>query len=281
GVSGLKPTFGLVSRVGCVPLAFSYDHVGPLARSAEDCAILLDAISGPDGRNSVGVDWPRVNYTHALHGHLQGMRIGIDRLDGITERRDVLLDARLDEAISVLRDAGAVVSNVTLPLYRELTASNLVGLLSEAFSYHRDTLRRRWADYGVGTRSAIGIGAVISAESYVRAQRVRSEGRRQIAQLFSEVDLILTPTASTEAVPLEGLRSDVVDGLFTPIWNSVGAPALSVPIGFGGSGLPLGLQIIGKPFDDASVLRAGDAYQRRTEWHLRQPEFAGTGGLAS
>lgn len=275
GITGLKQTFGRVPKSGCVPLGYSYDHIGPMARSAADCAVMLAVLAGHDPSDATSVDRPVDDYTSGLTGSLTGVRIGVDRLLGTSSLAVPELASVIDAALAELRAAGAEIVDVTLPLYDELTTATMVGMSAEAYAYHRPDLRSRWTDYGAGTRMAVAAGALLAGGDYVQAQRVRRVGQRKVAALFETVDLIVTPTSSCGAPALEKLAfSDIITALHTPYWNALGNPAMSVPMGFTTDGLPLGLQIVGKPFDEAGVLAAGYAYQQRTGWHLRAPDLS-------
>ncbi|MFI6826457.1 amidase [Kribbella sp. NPDC050241] len=283
GISGLKATFGRVPKSGCVPLGYSLDNIGPMARSARDCAIMLTVLAGCDASDPCSVDEPVPDYENALTGDLGGLRIGVDPL---AEYRRADQDPRLGElleaALAVLTARGATVVPVRLPYYRELTAATGITSRSEAFAYHAPDLRTRWSDYFAATRQGVGIAAAYTGADYVQAQRVRRVGQRELASLFTEVDLIVTPTASVEAFTIDGLSSLATErfrAMHTSYWNAVGNPALSIPMGLGVRGLPLGLQLVGRPFDEALVLRAGDAYQQATDWHLRQPALAQTSAV--
>ncbi|TNC25148.1 amidase [Amycolatopsis alkalitolerans] len=274
GITGLKQTFGRVPKAGCVPLGYSYDHIGPMARTAEDCAAMLTVLAGHDARDATSVDRPVGDYSSGLTGSLEGMRIGIDMLLDRSPMTVPELKPALDAAVAELTAAGAEVVEVRLPLYDELKSATMIGLTAEAYAYHQPDLRARWLDYGAGTRMAVATGALISAGDYVQAQRVRRVGQHKVAALFDDVDLILTPTSACGAPEVEKLTlDDIVDALHTPYWNALGNPAMSVPMGFTSDGLPLGLQIIGKPFDEAAVLAAGFAYQQRTTSHLQTPDL--------
>ncbi|MBO0877007.1 MAG: amidase [Pseudonocardia sp.] len=274
GITGLKQTFGRVPKYGCVPLGYSYDHIGPLARSAQDCAAMLAVLAGHDPRDATSVDRPVDDYTSGLTGSLEGVRIGVDPLLECSTLTVPELSGVLDAAVAELRVAGATVTPVELPLYHELTATTMIGISAEAYAYHRPDLRTRWNDYGAGTRMAVCAGALFPAGDYVQAQRVRRLGQRKISELFGDVDLIVTPTSARGAAKLEKLAfDDIIDALHTPYWNALGNPAMSVPMGFTTDGLPLGMQIIGRPFEEAAVLAAGHAYQQRTNWHQQVPEM--------
>ncbi|GHH39343.1 amidase [Lentzea cavernae] len=259
GVTGLKPTYGLVPVAGCVPLAPGYDTVGPMARTAEDCALVLDALTS--GRR------------HAdLTGMLSGVTVGVDALVGRgTTASPTTLEA-FAAAVDVLRAAGAVVRQVEVPWFEELTTTTVLGYLAEGFVEHQEGLRREWGAYAPQTRTALLTGALISAEERARLEEVRRAGREAMSTLFREVDLVVTPTTAGAAPAITDLPSlRTIDALYTPVWNATGQPALSVPMGFSETGLPLGLQIVGRHHAEAAVLNAGHAFQTRTDWHLRAP----------
>jgi aspartyl-tRNA(Asn)/glutamyl-tRNA(Gln) amidotransferase subunit A len=274
GISGMKQTYGIVPKSGCYPLGTTLDLIGPMARTAQDCAVMLGVMAGfdasdPSMRPGVG----SADYASMLTGDLSGVTIGIDRVHHLTVAgNDPLLADAFEAATAVLGEAGATVVEVTLPYYAELQTATMATLRVEAFAYHHRNLIERFTDYGRYTRPTIMEGALLTAADYAVAQKVRRIAAGALAELFTTVDLVVTPTCGTEALPLEGLSSDgVMSSIFTTYWNSVGNPALSVPMGLGTTGLPLGLQIAGRPLDDGLVLRAGDAYQRLTDFHRRRP----------
>jgi len=277
GISGLKPTFGRVPEAGCVPLGFSYDHIGPMARSAWDCALLLNVLAGPDPEDHQSLGAAVPDHTRALTGSLAGARVGVARVhDAPGVPTDALLGAVFESALEVLAGAGAQLCEVQIPWYRELEAVTLVGSSAEAFAYHRADLASRWDDYGAPARAAIVLGGLYRADDYVQAQRVRRVAQIDVAALLREVDVIVTPTVTTGAPTFDGLDpATVMVAIQTMAWNALGLPVLSVPMGFGASGLPLGLQIAGAALDEAMVLRVGDAFQRRTEWHRRNAPLLG------
>lgn len=273
GVTGLKPTFGRVPKSGVVPLGYSLDHVGPLARSAADCALLLSVLAGPDTEDPYSADVPVADYPAALTGDLDGLTIGVDALDRYADGGIDPAQPRLfAEAVDTLRAAGATVVPVEVPMYPELVAVDLVVMLAEAHAYHRGDLRDRWTDYGRGTRIVLAGGAAVTGPDYVQAQRVRHVARRRMADLLGEVDLVVTPTGHLGAPPLSTLDPlrplGALSSLHTPYWNPLGNPTLAVPIGLSADATPLSMSISGRHFDEATVLRAGDAYQLRTTHHL-------------
>jgi len=163
---------------------------------------------------------------------------------------------------------------VTLPLREELTTATLMGMCAEALNYHRGDLRTRWAEYGAPTRLAIAGAIAVTAADYLQIQRVRRVGIRALAALFEDVDVIITPTCNGPAPVLADLDWDgLISLLNTPYWNAVGHPAVSIPCGYTSGGMPVGLQIAGRPFDEATVLKVADAFQGRTDHHLRVPSL--------
>jgi aspartyl-tRNA(Asn)/glutamyl-tRNA(Gln) amidotransferase subunit A len=277
GITGHKPTFGLVPKSGCTPLGYSYDHIGPMARSALDCALMLQVMAGYDLSDPTTSTAPVPDFVRGLNGDLNGMRIGVDR--GLLERypTDPAIPDALEAALVELGRAGAEVIDIEIPHYEALVAATMNGWTGEALANHISDLRTRWTDYGRPTRIVIATGAFVSSADYVQAQRVRRVGANAIAELMRNTcDVIVTPTAARGAPKVDGLSfTDIVGAMFTPIWNATGFPAMSVPMGRTAQNLPLGLQIAGLPFTDATILKVGDAFQRLTTHHLQQPEISG------
>ena len=279
GVSGLKPTYGRVPRSGVVPLAYSLDTVGPIARTARCCAHLLQAIAGPDEDDPASADEPVPDYlpdgarTDGA-GSLAGLRLGVDRASCLDRPgSDPELAARFEAAVEELSGAGAEIVGVELPRYEVVRHSGALSLRAEASAYHLPWLRRRWGDYGVHTAKVLAAGLLLSAADYVQAQRVRAWARREVASMLGRVDAVVTPTAGVGAPPLAGLDHLSFGRLpvFAGFWNAVGFPAIAVPMGPGASGLPLSLHVAGRPFEEATVVRVADSFQRRTDWHRARP----------
>jgi len=273
GITGLKPTFGRVPKSGVVPFSHSLDHVGPMARTARDCALLLGVLAGHDPRDLTSVDEPVEDYVAALTGDVSDLRIGVDPLRRVCPDRDQEVDSAFAAAVETLAQLGATVIDVEIPWYNEVAAANRITSRSEALAYHLPDLRSRWFDYFDSTRQGVGAGAFFTGADYVQAQRVRRVAQGAVADLFTAVDLVVTPTTSAPAPRLDrliehGWRMELTH---TNYWNVVGNPALAVPMGHTRLAMPLSLQIIGRPFDEASVLRAGDAYQQNTGWHGELP----------
>ncbi|MFI5609537.1 amidase [Amycolatopsis sp. NPDC051903] len=286
GVSGLMPTFGRVPKSGCVPLGYSLDHIGPLARSAEDCAAVLQVIAGSHPSDPDCVDPPFA--APELGGDLAGLRIGVVRQHHFPAEADPALAGVFESAVAELAAQGAQLVEVELPYWQEMITADLVTMSCEALAYHRADLTKRWDDYFVATRAMLALGATASGADYVQAQRVRRVAQDAIGRLFHTVDVVVSPTAAVGAPAFDSLvgADGTVDVgalfsvVFTPYWDSVGNPVLAVPMGFTAAGLPLSMQLAGRAFDEATVLRAGAAFQRATDWHLRTPELAATAAAA-
>jgi aspartyl-tRNA(Asn)/glutamyl-tRNA(Gln) amidotransferase subunit A len=208
------------------------------------------------------------------------MRIGVVREHHFPEHSDPALGNTFDAAIAVLTEQGATVVEVTLPYWQEMITADVITMCCEALAYHRTDLTGRWQDYFVTTRAMMVTGAMVSGADYVQAQRVRRVAQDALARLFDTVDVIACPTAAVGAPRFEEMTGP--DGqadlgamfsvIHTPYWDSVGNPVLAVPMGFTADGMPLSLQLAGPVFGEAVILRAGDAFQQRTDWHLRVPE---------
>jgi aspartyl-tRNA(Asn)/glutamyl-tRNA(Gln) amidotransferase subunit A len=283
GVSGLKPTYGRVPNAGCVPLGFSLDHIGPIARTAEDCRIVLRAIEGPDPRDDVAVVLPEL--TRRAGERLSVVRIGVERAHhiGAIDDDDPSAGPAFEASLQTLAELGATLVDVTLPMFSEAVTASVVCAMSEAFAYHRPYLRSRPELYAASNRAVLPLGACFSGADYVQAQRIRRAAQRSLADLFADVDVIAMPGATRVAPNLDDvLRSPIFEmlhGVFTQYWDAVGNPALVVPMGFNDTGLPFGLQLAGQPFEDDLVLDVGAAFQHVTDWHLRVPA-AGSADIA-
>ncbi|TAJ18681.1 MAG: amidase [Dehalococcoidia bacterium] len=274
GITGLKPTYGRVPKSGCAPLGYSLDHIGPMARSARDCAAILEVLAGYDASDPTCSHAAVPPYLAALTGSVKGIRIGVERVNHLTApNADPVAVAAFEDAAAWFISAGALVEEVAVPYYQEIRSANTVTMRGESTSYHLGDLRTRWEDYGVHTSKAVSQGAIVGAADYVQAQRFRSLARRVVAAMMEPLDVLLMPTALMGAPRLAGLdhTSFMNWPTFTQPWNLLGLPALALPMGFTAAGLPLSMQVVGKPFAEATVLRVGDAYQRKTSFHLERP----------
>jgi aspartyl-tRNA(Asn)/glutamyl-tRNA(Gln) amidotransferase subunit A len=277
GVTGLKTTYGLVSRYGVVPLSWSLDTCGPMARTVEDCAILLDAVVGFDARDPASVRSPDVNYRAAVGGSVRGMRIGVPRTwINAVDTLDPEVRAAFEMAVDELRSAGAVVTDVDGQPFVDARTPQMVIMLAEAYAYHEATLKTRPEDLGSVPRMRLREASVLSAADYIQAQRVRSALVSRIHAIFEEVDVVVTPGGAKPAMTFEEYASSALAATppinFTAAFNLYGGPAMVVPSGFMSAGLPVGLQIAGRAFDESTVLRVASAYQHGTDWHLRAPK---------
>ena len=262
GVTGLKPTLGLVPTAGCAQYSWSHDTIGPMGRSARDCAALLAAMRDRPA-NHLGT----VGGADRLPTELTGLRIGVERRHtGLAGGSDPAVLQSVEEAVSLLLEAGASVEEVSIEPWDVAAAAALVISRSEAFAVHRADLSRRWGDYGLATRTQLAEGVVVSGPDYVQATRVRALWRANLARVLAVVDAIVTPTVGVTAPRLDGDIKGLMPLFFTGVWNLAGNPALSMPVAPVGD-LPVGLQVIGRPFDEETVLRVADAYQQRTAWH--------------
>jgi aspartyl-tRNA(Asn)/glutamyl-tRNA(Gln) amidotransferase subunit A len=274
GVVGIKPTYGRVSRRGVVPLAWSLDHAGPLARSVEDAAILLGVIAGHDPLDPTSSAEPVPDYRASLGRGVEGLRLGVPRdwvLEMGTIDRDVL--AAFDAALAVLAGCGAEIVEVPGGPFIAARTPNVLILTTEAYAYHERTLRERPELLGSGIRNRLREAMFLDAADYLAAQRARTVIRRQVYEILDGADAILSPTAARPAVAFAELGPEdrFKEPSFVNPWNLLGLPAVSVPCGFSSGGLPIGLQIAAGPFDEALVLRIGHAYEQATPWHLRHP----------
>ena len=279
GITGLKPTYGRVSRAGVLPLSWSMDHVGPMARSAADCALLLGAMAGYDAADPTTSTLPVPDYAAGLGRDVKGLRVGL--LGGIFAEGLVpeLRDA-MAAAARQLQALGAVVDEVTLAQVAHVPAASFAVVAAEAFAYHAAWMRTRAQDYQRDVRERLLVSAFVSGAHYVRAQQVRALVRADVDAALARHDVLLAPSTPIAATPLgepqttvAGARTDVRAALlrFTRAFNFSGHPACSVPCGLSGDGMPLGMQIVGRPFDEVTVLRVADAWQHATDWHTRRP----------
>lgn len=276
GVTGLKPSYGLVSLHGCIPLATTLDHVGPIARTARDCAVILTAIAGFDVSDPASMRTEPKDYSAVLSGEVSGLVVGIDRASGVALAGvDSEVKAAFESALVVLQQAGARVKPIHVPRLEEMIIASDIVSSVEAFAYHRPTLRARWNEFGSDTRLTLAAGAGYIAADYAWALRTLERARAEIAGIFESVDVLATPTTARPADRLQDLGGNggIPRPRFTRPWNGYRLPALSVPMGFTKRGLPVGMQIIGGFLRDDLVLQVGDAFQSRTDWHLQSPRL--------
>jgi aspartyl-tRNA(Asn)/glutamyl-tRNA(Gln) amidotransferase subunit A len=281
GVVGLMPTFGLVSRAGVITNSYTFDHCGPLARTVEDCALVLQALAGHDPADAGSLAHPIPDYRAALGEDLRGLRLGVLRHhweEDLPASEDVR--RAMDAALDVLRGLGAELEECRVrPLGRYFDVKIIIAE-SEIYSVHEKHLRARPKDFGADFRARVLPSILFTAHDYVQATREHRRMMLEMDPLYERFDAFVT-VGMGEAPPLADYRSISFwqkPSLLTA-WNVTGQPVLALPNGFGRQGLPLGMQIVGRPFGERTILRVGHAYERATEWHTRRPRLE-AGGVA-
>ncbi len=276
GLTGLKPTWGRVSRAGVFALADSLDHIGPMCRTAIDCAHVLGVIAGMDGDDPTAVPLPVPDYAATIDAGVKGKRIGVP-----TNLRDLDDDARrtLDGAIAALKQAGATLVDVPLPSSFNQAGYDWVPLCAvEAAVAHEATYPARAKEYGSVLAGLLDTGRALSATDFAKLQQRRAALTGDLNTLMAALDLLLVPALATaawsiEAIQKAGRHPDTVAARlrYTAPFDLSGHPTLTLPGGMTADGVPTGFQIVGRAFDEAGILAAGHAYQRQTEWHLKRP----------
>ncbi|MGH7038518.1 MAG: amidase [Stellaceae bacterium] len=276
GLSGLKPTYGLISRRGILPLSFALDHAGPMAWTAEDCAILLQAMAGHDPADPGSANRPIPDYRAALAGGVKGLRIGLVRH---FYERDNEANAATRQAIAAAAETlgglGCTVREVTLSPLADWAACGVTIMLSESYAIHEANLRRRFTDFGEMFRDRMALAGLLTAADYVQAVRRRRELIDELDRAMADLDLVMTAAAPSEAPPIDGVAkfSTFERPSLTMPFNVTGSPAMAVCCGYTAEGLPLSFQIVGKRFEDATVLRLAHAYEQATPWRSRRPQL--------
>jgi len=276
GVIGMKPTYGLVSRRGVVPLSYSLDHVGTLTRTVRDNALMLDLIAGHDAQDPGSTNRATGGYTAALGRDIKDLRVGVLRHFYTRDMQaDAEITAGIESTVQKLAELGAVVSEVSTAPLGEYLACNRTILTSEAFAVHEKWMRERPQDYGALARERLMGGAFIRAADYVNATRLRRKLTEAFHALFAEVDVIVTASSMDPACRIDDAKAvDYTYGRQSRApFNVTGSPALSVPTGFTQSGLPLAMQLVGKPFSEALLYRVAYAYEQATPWVNMHPNL--------
>ncbi len=275
GVVGLKPTYGRVSRHGVVPLSWSLDHCGPITRSVEDAALMLESIAGHEPRDPTSSRAPVSEYSEALTGEIKGIEIGIPRrffADSEISAHPQIL-AAFEDALKVFEGLGAHLREIVVPSLHYYRMAHTTIMLSEAYAIHRENLFARPDDYAVSTWNHLASGAAFTASDYLQAQRIRSRMRREFHDIMNTVDVIALP--SGHKLPSLALKGDSVGTLephnFRACFDMTGMPAVNVPCGFAAENVPLGLQLAARPFDEATLLRAAHAYEQQAVWFRHRP----------
>jgi aspartyl-tRNA(Asn)/glutamyl-tRNA(Gln) amidotransferase subunit A len=275
GIVGIKPTYGRVSRFGVIPLSWSLDHAGPMARSVEDCAILLQALAGHDEQDSASANLPVPNFQASLRDGITGLRVGVPRKHWFNENLgiDQQTEAIFNQALKVLESLGAAIIDIDGRPFSLARKANQTILTCEAYAYHEKTMQQTPMKFGSSVRRRILEGAFLSAADYLTAQRARAVLNAQIRANFSLVDVFAVPGAARPPEAFESLdpNEQNLRPSFTNPFNLTGLPAISVPCGFTEGNLPAGLQIVAPAFQEAQCFRVAYAYEQATEWHKRRP----------
>jgi aspartyl-tRNA(Asn)/glutamyl-tRNA(Gln) amidotransferase subunit A len=274
GITGMKATYGRVSRRGVAPLAFSLDHIGPMTRTVRDNALMLQVIAGHDPGDPGSADEPVPDYGALLGQDVRGLRIGVIRhfytkdVAGNPEQVEAL-----DGAVKLLAEAGAEVSEITLPALQDFSACGQIILAAEAYAVHEQWLKERPEDYGARARERLLAGATLRAVDYLQAVRWRLQLRDRVAAAFANIDAAITASSMDPAC-----RIDDDEALASNYWrqarmpfNVTGQPGLVIPAGFSNGGLPLSLQLVGHPFGEAMLYRVAQFYEDATGWTKRHP----------
>lgn len=278
GIVGLKPTYGRVSRCGLAPLSWSLDHCGPMTWVVEDAAHMLQAVAGYDPKDPTSIHAPVPEYAAALREDVKGMVVGVPRhyIQECRARTDPEILMLVDKAIGELESLGARVEEVTLPTLRLATIANAVIYYNEYFTAHKGDVPALLKTAATARRARLYLGILTSAADYIQAQRIRSRVKREFAEVFRKADLLAMPgqpgPAPTveQSGPLDTLYKHLAPDFLAP-FNLAGLPAINIPCGFVRANLPAALQLVGKPFDELTVLRAAYTYQQHARWYERRP----------
>ena len=278
GIAGIKPTYGLSSRTGILPLAFSLDHAGPMAWTAEDCGLLLQGMAGPDAEDPASVDRPIPDFTAELGKGVKGLRIGVVR--HFFERDHRASDATragIDAAMDFFSKEGAEVRDISLSSAADYHAVGYLIMICEAFALHGPWMRERFMDYGELFRDRVSLAATVSGPDMIQATRRRHMLCREMAAAMENLDIIVSASQPGEAPRIDSVPkwANMEKPSFTMPFNVTGFPAISICTGFGEGGLPVAMQLAGKPFTEPTLFRAAHAYETAMKWRARRPAMAG------
>ena len=274
GIAGIKPTYGLSSRVGILPLAFTLDHAGPMAWTAEDCALLLQAMAGHDPEDPASADRPVANFTGEIGKGAKGLRIGVVRHFFETDHpASDATRAGIDAAVDFFRAEGAEVRDIVLSPAMDYHATGYLIMVGEAFALHAPWMRERFMDYGELFRDRVALAATVSGPDMVQTARRRRVLCLEMAAAMADLDIIISASAPAEAPRIADLTkwANMEKPSFTMPFNVTGFPAISVCTGFGDGGLPVAMQLAGKPFTEPTLFRAAHAYESAMGWRKRRP----------
>ncbi|VIO72791.1 Glutamyl-tRNA(Gln) amidotransferase subunit A [Bradyrhizobium ivorense] len=283
GIAGIKPTYGRVSKRGITVVSWSLDHPAPMGKCVRDLAILLKIMSGVDSHDPSTKDVPVPDYTKALDGDVRGVRIGLPTNYFFDDIQPAVANA-LNAAVKRLDKLGAIIVPIAVPGIDGIVDAWLPIALAEAAVYHQQSLRGKADLYGEDVRMLLEAGELTLATTYINAQRVRFAWIAALRETMQAIDVIITPTLPNTAMKVGETISKIssrhetvfeVSARFCAPFNMAGLPAASIPCGFAPDGLPIGLQIVGKPFDEAMVLRVGHAFENDTDYHLKRPSLRG------
>jgi aspartyl-tRNA(Asn)/glutamyl-tRNA(Gln) amidotransferase subunit A len=281
GIAGIKPTYGRVSKQGVAVLSWSLDTTGPMARTVKDLALMLRVIAGHDPLDETTVRVPVPDYAAALTGDIRGLRIGVPR-NYFFEDIQPAVAAAVRAALETLESQGASLVEVAIPDAEHLVPTFFSTVIPEAATYHQATFRERGAEYGEDVRFLLETGELFLATTYITAQRSRAAFKRSFRDVFRGIDVLATPAVPVTAPKVGqaayrfGEREEPVFAAFARFccpFNLAGLPAASVPCGFSPDSMPIGLQLVGKPFDEITVLRTAHAFETATSWHTRRPSL--------
>ncbi|HEY7491966.1 MAG TPA: amidase [Candidatus Tectomicrobia bacterium] len=272
GIVGLKPTYGRISKFGALPLSWSMDHAGPMTRTVTDTALMLQGLAGYDARDSGCVSHPVPDYTAQLTSGIRGSKIGVAR-DYFFADCDPEVASAVEATLDVFRDLGATVEEITLPDMQAARAAGTVILFAEATAYHANDLRQRPEAFSEEVRALLEMGDFYTAVQYVQAQRLRRHLTTETSRALAAFDAMVMPTSPVPATPItpDPPGHAALRPRNTLPFDLISLPAISVPCGFTSAGLPVGLHIVGKAFDEAGVLRVAYAYEQAAAWHRRHP----------
>ena len=274
GIAGLKPTYGLVSRRGILPLAYSLDHAGPMCWTSEDCALMMQVLAAHDPADPASVDVPVPDFAAALGGGLAGLRVGVVRhfyQEDAPAGAETI--AALDDAVSWLSRLGATVADIVIAPRAAYTDLCMLIMEAEAFAIHERHITATPEQYGALARRRILSGATVRASDYINAQRLRAKLTADLAVKMQDVDLLVMPSWGEPAAGFGDEDSLRLDVAYTMPFNVTGSPALSVCSGFSSDGLPLSMQLVGRHFEDATVLKVGDAFEKASGLRDRRPSL--------
>ena len=284
GIVGLKPTYGRVSASGVIPLSWSLDHVGPLTRTTKDAALVLQVIAGYDRQDTASIDTPVPDYTETMSAPTTSLQLGIPRAYFYDELHSDI-QAVMEAALSVFKSITKSQRDVA-PLAADATYSSWMDhytpiLVAEAYAYHKDYIEKSPELYQAATLKRLRAGSEIAAAKYIQSRREMEHVRRSIVHIFESVDLLITPTVRIPPFTIVDLQGDPDTARAEELamlhnaraLNFAGLPSVSVPCGFTRGGLPVGMQITGRPGDEATVCRLAHAYEQATDWHKREPQL--------